>query len=98
MPTLNAELNPLAAPLQIRCGISSGEVELEPGARLGSVHGVVPDRAVALRLHAGPDELVLGEEAGQGALHELDRLEALEDPVAGERAFVWRPTVPPPPT
>jgi class 3 adenylate cyclase len=90
LPQFNAETDGLAAPFRLRCGISAGEVALESGTALGSGPNAVIDRAAALRQRAEPDEVVFGNEVAPAALKELDRLEALHEPVAGDRAFFWR--------
>jgi hypothetical protein len=79
-----------ATALRIRCGVGAGEVALEREAPRDPLRNGVRDRATAFQQRAEPDEIVFGEEVAAAAIKELDRLEALPEPVAGERAFSWR--------
>lgn len=90
LPRFNQERNRLPTPFRIRCGVSAGEVALEPGMPLGHLQSAVVDRAASLQKQAEPDEIVLSDEVAGAALVELGPLTPAPEPVAGRRAFRWR--------
>lgn len=89
LPHFNGTRNRLPAPFRIRCGISAGDVAIEPGAPLGNLHSAVIDRAAALQKRAAPGDIVVGEELAGSALAELGSLSQLSEPVLGSRAYSW---------
>lgn len=91
----NREQNRLGTPFGLRCGVSAGEIGMEPGMPLGSVQSAVIDRAAALQRRAEPGGVVVGSEALSAAQAELGSLIVLAEPVAGSPAFLW-PGVPAP--
>ena len=87
---------PLAAPLRLRCGVSTGEVAIEPGAPLGHLQSNVIDRAAVLQRRAAPGDIVVDEAAAIAALTELGALAPLSgEDGGGPRAFSWRAAVSP---
>lgn len=86
----NAERNRLGQPFQIRCGITSGTVALEPGVPIGHLNSPILDRAAAIQKRAAPGDIVVGSEVAATALVELGGVAALPELVNGERAFSWR--------
>jgi class 3 adenylate cyclase len=86
----NAEQNRLPQPFRLRCGVSAGDVAIEPGVPLGAVQSAVIDRAAALQRRAEPGGVVVGSETLAAGQAELGSLVVLPDPVAGGPAFSWR--------
>ena len=94
LPRFNAERNRLPLPFRLRCGISAGEVALEPGIPLGHLHSPVIDRAAFLQKRAEPGGVLVGAEAATAAAAELEGLAPLPEPVASQTVFAW-PARPP---
>jgi class 3 adenylate cyclase len=61
----------LSAPLRIRCGVSAGEVAIEPGVPVGHLQSAVIDRAATLQKRAAPGDIVVDHETAVTALTEL---------------------------
>lgn len=86
----NAERNRLSTSFQVRCGLSAGEVALEPGGSLGRINSVVLDRAALLQKRATPGDIVVSGELAQAALLELGPVAPLPDARPGEAVFSWQ--------
>ena len=89
----NVEQNRLPVPFRIRCGVSAGEVAIEPGAPVGSRNSPVIDQAATLQKRAMPGDILVSGEVAPAALTELGSLSAVPDGVCGASAFSWRGTV-----
>jgi class 3 adenylate cyclase len=70
----------LSAPLRIRCGVSAGEVAIEPGVPVGHLQSAVIDRAATLQKRAAPGDIVVDHETAVTALTELGALAPLPSP------------------
>lgn len=92
----NREQNRLGVPFRLRCGVSAGEVAIEPGTPLGSVQSAIIDRAAALQRRAGPGGVVVGSETLAAAQAELGSLIVLPEPAADTPAFAWPGPLPAP--
>lgn len=89
LPAFNRQSNVLPVPFAIRCGVSAGEVALEPDVPIGHLQSPVLDRAAKLQKAAEPGQLVLAAELAGAALVELGTPEALS--AAEGTAFGWKP-------
>ena len=58
----NRDHNRLAIPFRIRCGVSAGELAIDPGTPLGYLQSAVIDRAAHLQNQAEPGDIVVGSE------------------------------------
>ncbi|MFN3650538.1 MAG: adenylate/guanylate cyclase domain-containing protein [Armatimonadota bacterium] len=85
----NTESNRLPRPFRLRCGVSAGEVPLEPGRPLGHLQSAVIDRAAVLQKSARPGEVVVGGEAVAAALLELGAVTPAPGATPESPAFVW---------
>jgi class 3 adenylate cyclase len=91
LPQFNRELNHLAQPFVIRCGVSAGEVALDERGSLGELQSRVIDRAAALQKRSEPGGVLISGELAAAALTERSELTPLPDPVAGAPVFSLRP-------
>lgn len=89
LPRFNVEQNRLSAPLRIRCGVSVGEVALEPGTPIGHLQSPVIDRAAALQKAGEPNSLVVSASVAPAALIDAGGFRSTEA-LAGEPAYIWR--------
>jgi len=85
----NAGINRLSQPFAVRCGVTAGDVALEPGMPLGHLNSAVVDRAAALQKRGLPGDIVVGGELAAAALVELGGLAPLPEEVHGSPAFSW---------
>jgi class 3 adenylate cyclase len=90
-----AQQDCLSTPLRIRCGVSAGEVAIEPGVPVGHLQSAVIDRAAALQKRAAPGDIVVDHETAVTALTELGALAPLPFPTGSttERAFSWQAAI-----
>ena len=86
----NADHNRLSTPFRVRCGVSAGEVAVDPSVSLGHLHSPVIDRAAHLQKQAEPGGIVAGVELAGAALAELGDVASLPDRGDGLRALAWR--------
>ncbi|HEY3284539.1 MAG TPA: adenylate/guanylate cyclase domain-containing protein [Armatimonadota bacterium] len=86
----NRARNRLDAPLRIRCGISAGEVALEPGVNLRDVQSPAIYRAAVMQKMAQPDDLVISQEVAGAAVWELDGLSPCQEEGGTPTAYAWR--------
>lgn len=89
----NADHNRLSTPFRVRCGVSAGEVAVDPSVPLGHLHSPVIDRAAHLQKQADPGGIVAGVEVAGAALTELGDVASLPDRGDGMRALAWRGTI-----
>ncbi len=92
LPSFNASINRLPSPLQLRCGVSAGEVPMDAHTPLGQRNSMVIDRAAVLQKRSAPGDVVVSGEAAAVALTELGSLTAVPEGVVGGQAFSWRGT------
>lgn len=85
----NRGRNRLSTPFQLRCGISAGEVAIDPGAGVGSIHSVIIDRAANLQKQAQPGDIVVGSELAVPGLTELGGLAPIPSGNGADPAFSW---------
>lgn len=85
----NTERNRLSRSFQIRCGVSAGDVALDPGVPLGRLHSAVIDRAAQLQKTAAPGDIVVSSELAAAGLIELGALVPTHT-ACPEPAFSWR--------
>ena len=71
MPRFNAQHNRLPFPFQVRCGLTSGEIAIDPSVPLRRINSSLLDRAAVLQKQAAPGDIVLSGELAQTALLEL---------------------------
>lgn len=90
LPALRREAGQRYTPLQLRCGISAGEVVLDQDAPSGYRHGSVIEHATALQQQAAPGEVLIGGEVSAAALAALPGATLQPEPAAGAPAFSWR--------
>ncbi len=62
LPQFNVALNRLPTPFRVRCGVSAGEVAIEPGRAIGRLQSAIIDRAANLQKRAQPGGIVLSAE------------------------------------
>ena len=60
LPRFNREKNHLNQPFQIRCGVSEGEIAIDPGTPIGAWQSSVIDRAAVLQKEAAPNTVLVG--------------------------------------
>jgi class 3 adenylate cyclase len=90
LPRFNAQQNHLPAPFRIRCGVSAGDVAIEPGTPLGHLHSAVVDRAAALQKQAEPGDILVDGDISSAALQELGLSPTPAQPADATRAYSWR--------
>lgn len=89
MPRFNAQRNRLATPFQIRCGLTSGEIAIDPSVPLSRINSALLDRAAVLQKHAAPGDIVLSGELAQTALLELGPIGPHRASEPGAPVFSW---------
>lgn len=88
VPGFNEQRNRLGKPFRLRCGVSAGEVALDPTRPLGTINSAVIDRAAVMQRRGEPGDIVVSAELAQAGLMELGALAPL--PGDGpDPAFAW---------
>src|SRR5262249_53066814 len=90
LPRFNAQQNHLPVPFRIRCGVSAGDVAIEPGTPPGHLHSAVVDRAAALQKQADPGDILVDGSVSPAALQEIGLSPTPGDPAAAGRVYSWR--------
>lgn len=86
----NRRHNRLSRPFQIRCGVTAGEVAVDPQSSIGQMHSPVIDRAAQLQKSAEPGDIIVSGELAAAGIAELGGLVPGPTSTSGMPSFSWR--------
>ncbi|MGV3721410.1 MAG: hypothetical protein ACO1SX_10925 [Actinomycetota bacterium] len=85
----NRGRNRLSQPFRLRCGVTAGEVAVDPQLGIGQMHSPIIDRAAQLRQSAEPGDIIVSGELAAAGIAELGGLVPGPASVSGGPSFSW---------